>query len=325
MPLLPANQPQLIRSSQKDEYYQNCLRNNANEAFQTFAGSKRWLQWRKEIELVSDLAYYGLTTFAGYQTLGEEYCSMVQVDSTRRRVPSLVRRGALVLLHSFTPYLLDKILVCLENELQAENVRPRGGQNCPGSRWNPAAYLRARIRRAVELLTEPQKKALLPVLLAVHQGVTILYRIHAALFYISGAFYHLGKRVAGISYLRVHGGTGDDPAIRSSYRLLGVVSMLQLGLTLALQLNNFCQKQRARQEWQLHRNLPSSVKPVEALTSRTSRCILCLEQRRHSTSTPCGHLFCWECITEWCNTKAECPLCREKFQPQRLVYLRNYK
>lgn len=38
MPLVGANQPQVIRSSQKDEYYQQCLRNNANEAFQTLAG-----------------------------------------------------------------------------------------------------------------------------------------------------------------------------------------------------------------------------------------------------------------------------------------------
>uniref|UniRef100_A0A3Q3WQ65 Uncharacterized protein n=1 Tax=Mola mola TaxID=94237 RepID=A0A3Q3WQ65_MOLML len=38
MPLAPANQAQLIRSSQKDEYYQTFLRNNANEAFQTLAG-----------------------------------------------------------------------------------------------------------------------------------------------------------------------------------------------------------------------------------------------------------------------------------------------
>ncbi len=40
MPLVPANQPQLIRSSQKDEYYQNNLTNNANELFHTFAGKQ---------------------------------------------------------------------------------------------------------------------------------------------------------------------------------------------------------------------------------------------------------------------------------------------
>lgn len=40
MPLAPANQAQLIRSCQKDEYYQSFLRNNANEAFQTLGGER---------------------------------------------------------------------------------------------------------------------------------------------------------------------------------------------------------------------------------------------------------------------------------------------
>lgn len=47
----------------------------------------------------------------------------------------------------------------------------------------------------------------------------------------------------------------DDVTIRSSYRLLGALSLLQLLITVCLQLNNFRQKQRARQEWKLYRTL----------------------------------------------------------------------
>ncbi|KAK1159578.1 peroxisome biogenesis factor 10-like [Acipenser oxyrinchus oxyrinchus] len=323
MPLQPANQPQLIRSTQKDDYYQNCLRNNANEAFQTLAGSKKWLEWRKEIELLSDLAYYCLTTFSGFQTLGEEYVNILQVDPTKRKVPSRARRGVLICLHVFVPYLLDKTLVRLEHELQAETAGPRAPQT---GDWNLTSFFRERAQRAVGRLTETQRRTLLHWTYILRQGVTFAHRLHVALFYINGAFYHLGKRVSGISYLRVRGLPGDDRAVRTSYKLLGAVSLLQLALTVALQINNFRQRQRARQEWKQYRNLASSgSSSLDPMAARTSRCVLCLEERRHSTATPCGHLFCWECITEWCNTKEECPLCREKFLPHRLVYLRNYK
>lgn len=39
------------------------------------SGAKKWLEWRKEIELLSDIAYFGLTTIAGsstWQVLGTE-------------------------------------------------------------------------------------------------------------------------------------------------------------------------------------------------------------------------------------------------------------
>lgn len=29
------------------------------------SGAKKWLEWRKELELLSDVAYFGLTTLAG--------------------------------------------------------------------------------------------------------------------------------------------------------------------------------------------------------------------------------------------------------------------
>lgn len=323
MPLAAANQSQLIRSTQKDEYYRTLLKNQANEAFQTCAGSKRWLDWRREVELLLDLTYYSLTTFSGYQTLGEEYVNIVQVDPTKRRIPSVARRGLFVLCHAFVPYLLDKVLVCLENELEGgqESRSSVSRRQAASGPWSLESWLRRWTQRAVGLLSEPQRRACLPAVFVVQQGLTLLHRLHVALFYISGSFYHLSKRAAGISYVGVAGLGGDDGVIRSSYRLLGAISLLQLIITVCLQLNNFRQRQRARQEWKLHRNL--SPQHSQSSSPRAARCILCLEGRRHSTSTPCGHLFCWECITEWCNTKAECPLCREKFQPHRLVYLRN--
>uniref|UniRef100_A0A1A8P9Y6 RING-type E3 ubiquitin transferase n=1 Tax=Nothobranchius rachovii TaxID=451742 RepID=A0A1A8P9Y6_9TELE len=297
MPLSPANQAQLIRSSQKDEYYRTVLRNKSNEAFQTLAGSKRWLDWRRELELLSDIVYFGLTTLSGYQTLGEEYVHIIQVEPTRRRIPSRTRRGLFVLLHTFLPYLLDKVLMCLENELggEQEHRRAIGRHQAASGGWSLEGWLRRGVQKAVGMLTEPQKRAWQPAVFVIQQSVGLLHRLHVALFYISSSFYQLSKRAAGIRYLLV---------------------------SVCLQLQNFRRRQRARQEWKLHRKL--SPQRTLSSNSRAARCILCLEARRNSTSTPCGHLFCWECITEWCNTKAECPLCREKFPPHRLVFLRNY-
>lgn len=137
--------------------------------------------------------------FSGYQTLGEEYVNIVQVDPTKRRVPSLTRRGAFVLFHTFAPYLLDKLLVCLENELQAED-RPRAHRDSP-SRWNPMFYIKAWVQQAVGALSENQRKNLVPVLYACQQGITIVHRIHVAVFYIYSSFYHISRRATGISYV----------------------------------------------------------------------------------------------------------------------------
>uniref|UniRef100_A0A8C4KR59 RING-type E3 ubiquitin transferase n=2 Tax=Dromaius novaehollandiae TaxID=8790 RepID=A0A8C4KR59_DRONO len=326
MPLAPAGPAQLVRCGQKDELYRSGLRSGAGAALHGLAGAKRWLEWKKEIELLSDIAYFSLTTLSGYQTLGEEYVNVVQVDSTKKRVPSFLRRAILISLHTVVPYCLEKGLLHLEHELQIEADGSRTQQSNPARSLLDRTSVRNWIQKQVGKLPEQQKKTVLQIVYVLKQCIPLFRRLHLAIFYINGTFYHLSKRITGITYLYFGGLQREDQSIRSSYKFLGITSLFHLLLTIGVQIYSFKQKQRARQEWKLHRSLAHQKNVTEEKTTgRRSRCTLCLEERRRATATPCGHLFCWECITEWCNTKAECPLCREKFHPQKLIYLRHYQ
>ncbi|XP_077747688.1 peroxisome biogenesis factor 10 isoform X2 [Canis aureus] len=195
-----ASPAEVVRAAQKDDYYRGGLRSAAGGALHSLAGAKRWLECRREVELLSDVAYFGLTTFAGYQTLGEEYVGVIQVDPSQSRVPSRLRRGVLVALHTLLPYLLDKALRHLECELQAdvEGSRPSQGSLVLGGRGRSRA--RHWVHRQVAPLTEPQKRTFLQAVMVLRQGLSGLQRLHVAWFYIHGAFYHLAKRLTGVTY-----------------------------------------------------------------------------------------------------------------------------
>ncbi|XP_053941945.1 peroxisome biogenesis factor 10 [Cuculus canorus] len=315
----------VARGAQKDELYRSALRSGAGAALHGLAGAKKWLEWRREVELLSDVAYFVLTTLSGYQTLGEEYVNIVQVDPTKKKIPSFLRRAVFISLHTVIPYFLEKGLLHLEHELQTEADESRASSS-PVLGLSRRTLIRNWIQKQVRELTEQQKKVVLQTVYVLKQCIPLIHRLHLAVFYIRGTFYHLSKRLAGITYLRFGGAQGDDQSIQTSYKFLGIISLFHLLLTIGVQMYSFKQRHRARQEWKLHRNLAHQKNTTtEKTTGRHSCCTLCLEERRHTTATPCGHLFCWECIMEWCNTRTECPLCREKFHPQKLIYLRHYQ
>lgn len=70
---------------------------------------------------------------------------------------------------------------------------------------------------------------------------------------------------SSVPQLRSVGLTESDHGIRSSYKLLGIVSFLHLGLTLGLYTYNLRHRQRARKEWKLLRNLSCQTYEVGIL------------------------------------------------------------
>ena len=57
-------------------------------------------------------------------------------------------------------------------------------------------------------------------------------------------------------------------------------------------------------------------------TKKTMTCLICYGEMEEICVTPCGHLFCHECITEWLKTSERCPICNSALQKTQLIKLK---
>lgn len=149
------------------------------------------------------------THCSGYQTLGEEYVNIIQVDPSKKKVPSFLRRALFISLHTLVPYCLEKALLHLQHELQVEAEECRSPENPPALGFPSRSFVRSWIRKQVGQLSEQQKKRASQVVDVLKQSIPLLHRLHLAVFYIQGTFYHLSKRVTGISYVSGFGSRCD--------------------------------------------------------------------------------------------------------------------
>ena len=67
-----AGAPDIIRSHQKDAYFQSHLLQQLSNILRSLYGARASHAWANEARTFTELLYLGLTTFVGNRTLGEE-------------------------------------------------------------------------------------------------------------------------------------------------------------------------------------------------------------------------------------------------------------
>ena len=321
--LVVADAPSLVRSNQKDQYYTSYLYKLLSDACRSLFRSKTWLLWQREMRLLAECAYFGVTTLLNRQTLGEEYSNIVQVgekmdEFQRYRVPSFVRRLAFVYFHLVCPYILEKLLRRLSTWVDSLDI----------TRTRAPVFLKK--------LSRAQRQRFSKVLNFFSFAVSLASQLHMASFYYVGSYYHMAKRLTGIGYVQIE--RDDTFGNRSQpYRVLGLLVSIQIVLQLVSYISGMLETESTKVS-------PSSTQGVNAekmassskdecvlsganrldCTTLDMKCLLCLDYIINPAAMTCGHIFCWDCIMSRCVTSQECPVCRSHTEPQHIVLLQNF-
>lgn len=311
-PVYVAPHPEMVRQNQKDEEIITSIRSKLLESLELltpWAFHPRLLSLNQDlVDLASILLYFSLTNLTGNKTLGEEYSYIRQINVKEGFNLALWRRVLHVFLRSVPMFIVHKWLRRLFAKVK-QNMATGAEQN----------FLKTRSLRLFGAIVQQLPET--PGLLA------NIFRLHMTFFFIQGKFFQISKRFSGIRYVL----DNKKPDHSINYSRIGYVLLVHNSIQFIqfavrvlreykrLSKEHALSQRRGFEEEQKREN----EQRTRGMASNQTECLICCDTRRNAAATPCGHLFCWECILKSTRIKPECPACKGPAGPRDITRLRN--
>ncbi|XP_057323301.1 peroxisome assembly protein 10-B [Microplitis mediator] len=152
------------------------------------------------------------------------------------------------------------------------------------------------------------KDDLLNILNILRRFIPVAVVLQKCLFYLVNFRFSISQQITGIDYAKISGMSPTND-VNLGLKLLGLISLVQC----ALQIRQSSISDDQDDELQAG---------SDSTNESSVKCQLCFSTKP-SAVTPCGHLFCWNCLAEWVRVQSQCPSCREHVTSSRIVPLHN--
>ncbi|KAJ9626349.1 peroxisome biogenesis factor 10 [Taxawa tesnikishii (nom. ined.)] len=207
--------PDIIRSHQKDAYFQGVLFERLSSVLRNLYGARFAHTYTSEARTFTELLYLALTTFVGNRTLGEEYSDIIQISSDTLELPSVYQRGGYIISSVLLPYTLSRFLPAFRRKLRSglEISLRRAASKAPNHKTRSTIRsFQHYVLTNLDTITSPSP----------------LYALSLTAFYFSGAYYELSKRLFSLRY--IFSRRLEPTQQRIGYEVLGVLLVLQLSV-----------------------------------------------------------------------------------------------